>query len=123
MVEAFKVSVIPSKVNEGVFKLRLTPDTNIFADDVVFEGTKGAVDFDPRKAYIGTLEGKFSQPADLLSNSPGLGKEDVLFSLIRNTTILPYSERIGTMAVRIPPEISDGVPRGRIKFREDGGRV
>nr|CAD7438304.1 unnamed protein product [Timema bartmani] len=46
--------------SERVFKLRLTPDTNIFADDVVFEGTKGAVDFDPRKAYIGTLEGKFS---------------------------------------------------------------
>lgn len=37
------------------FKLKLRPDSNIFAEDVVFESTNGVVNFDPAKAYTGTL--------------------------------------------------------------------
>lgn len=36
----------------------LTPDRSVFAEDAVFEGTHGRrLQFDPGKAYSGTLEG------------------------------------------------------------------
>ncbi|XP_050543022.1 disintegrin and metalloproteinase domain-containing protein 10 isoform X2 [Daktulosphaira vitifoliae] len=39
------------------FKMLLTPDQKLFADDVVFEGAKNRpIQFDPGKAYAGTLE-------------------------------------------------------------------
>jgi len=38
----------------------LTPDEKLFADDVVFESSGDRpIPFDPGKAYIGTLEGKY----------------------------------------------------------------
>lgn len=41
------------------FKLVLRPDRTIFAEDAIFEGTSGKrLQFDPGKAYVGTLEGK-----------------------------------------------------------------
>ncbi|KAG8242948.1 hypothetical protein J6590_055671 [Homalodisca vitripennis] len=40
------------------FRLVLSPDRSTFAEDAVFEGTSGRrVQFDPGKAYSGTLEG------------------------------------------------------------------
>lgn len=38
----------------------LTPDARLFADDVVFESSGDRpIPFDPGKAYVGTLEGKY----------------------------------------------------------------
>lgn len=37
--------------------MRLTPDREVFAEDVSFESTTGPVNFDPKVVYSGTLEG------------------------------------------------------------------
>ncbi|KOX76107.1 hypothetical protein WN51_11822 [Melipona quadrifasciata] len=40
-----------------VFKMRLTRDTSLFDENVVFEGSNGRqIAFDPLHAYSGTLE-------------------------------------------------------------------
>ncbi|XP_076544396.1 disintegrin and metalloproteinase domain-containing protein 10 isoform X2 [Osmia lignaria lignaria] len=42
---------------DRVFKMRLTRDTSLFHEDVVFEGSNGReIGFDPLHAYTGTLE-------------------------------------------------------------------
>ncbi|XP_031338214.1 disintegrin and metalloproteinase domain-containing protein 10-like [Photinus pyralis] len=38
------------------FRLRLTPDREVFAEDVSFESTKGPLSFDSKMVYTGTLE-------------------------------------------------------------------
>jgi hypothetical protein len=40
------------------FELRLTPDRDLFAEDVVFEGTRGPLEFELQRAYKGTLKGE-----------------------------------------------------------------
>lgn len=52
------------------FRLVLTPDRSVFAEDAVFEGSSGRrVQFDPGKAYSGTLEGKFNSDSRLIAQS------------------------------------------------------
>ncbi|KAK5649318.1 hypothetical protein RI129_000347 [Pyrocoelia pectoralis] len=38
------------------FRLRLTPDREVFSEDVSFESTKGPLSVDPKMVYAGTLE-------------------------------------------------------------------
>ncbi|KAJ3627368.1 hypothetical protein MTP99_014750 [Tenebrio molitor] len=44
------------KGQDRLFKIRLTPDKDVFAEDVTFESTRGPIRFDPRFVYTGTLE-------------------------------------------------------------------
>lgn len=41
-----------------MFRLKLTPDSSVFAEDVTFESTRGPLAFDPGITYTGILEGK-----------------------------------------------------------------
>ncbi|XP_049820176.1 disintegrin and metalloproteinase domain-containing protein 10-like isoform X2 [Aethina tumida] len=55
-----------------VFKLRLVPDKEVFAGDVLFESTRGLINFDPGVVYTGTLEDDESSTVHGLITSEGL---------------------------------------------------
>ncbi|XP_076221572.1 disintegrin and metalloproteinase domain-containing protein 10 [Nomia melanderi] len=70
---------------DRVFKMRLTRDTSLFRDDVVFEGSNGRqIAFDPLHAYTGTLDD------DENSSVHGVVTEDGLF----DGTIFTASDEI-----------------------------
>ncbi|XP_001945603.2 disintegrin and metalloproteinase domain-containing protein 10 [Acyrthosiphon pisum] len=55
------------------FKMLLTPDEKLFADDVVFEGSGDRpIPFDPGKAYVGTLEDEETVTVRGIVTSDGL---------------------------------------------------
>lgn len=57
LFEAFSREISPAFCFR-VFKMRLTRDTSLFHENVVFEGSNGRqIAFDPLHAYSGTLEG------------------------------------------------------------------
>ncbi|XP_076644543.1 disintegrin and metalloproteinase domain-containing protein 10 isoform X2 [Halictus rubicundus] len=70
---------------DRVFKMRLTRDTSLFGEDVVFEGSSGReIAFDPHHAYTGTLDD------DENSSVHGIVTEDGLF----DGTIFTASDEI-----------------------------
>lgn len=66
------------------FRLRLTPDREVFAEDVSFESTKGPLSFDSKMVYTGTLED------DENASVHGIVTKDGLFDGIVSTASEEY---------------------------------
>ncbi|XP_066997248.2 disintegrin and metalloproteinase domain-containing protein 10 [Anabrus simplex] len=79
------------------FHMQLIPDTSVFADDVVFESTKGPIDFDRSKAYTGSLEG------DETATVEGVVTEDGLFDGTVSTPVEEFYIEPASRYLSSPP--------------------
>ncbi|CAH0552456.1 unnamed protein product [Brassicogethes aeneus] len=83
------------KCYNRIFKLRLALDKDVFADDIIFESTRGSIKFNPNIAYKGTLEDDESAVVHGVITKEGLF-EGTISTLLEDFHIEPLSRYVNS---------------------------
>ncbi|XP_018561635.1 disintegrin and metalloproteinase domain-containing protein 10 [Anoplophora glabripennis] len=90
------------RAHDRLFKLRLYPDKEVFADDIRFESTRGLISFDPGIAYAGTLEDDDTASVHGVVTSDGLF-EGTVSTPLDDYHVEPVSRYLSPLEMKDPP--------------------
>ncbi|XP_063909191.1 disintegrin and metalloproteinase domain-containing protein 10-like [Zophobas morio] len=89
------------KGHNRLFKIRLIPDKDVFAEDVTFESTRGPIHFDPKFVYTGTLEDDESASVQGIITKDGLF-EGTISTVIEDYHVEPVSRYLSPNETKQP---------------------
>ncbi|XP_076249843.1 disintegrin and metalloproteinase domain-containing protein 10 [Calliopsis andreniformis] len=102
---------------DRVFKMRLTRDTSLFHDNVVFEGSNGQqITFDPLHAYSGTLEDDENSSVHGVVTEEGLF-DGTIFTASNEIYIEPASRYAPLVCHRQEEDATDPTNHHTIAYR------